>query len=138
MARRYAEDTSVPIGRTQDEAKERLRRIGADQIAIFESEASSALAFTAGGRMYRITVPRSPKPKDPRQDEKRAWRLLLLLLRAKLEAVREGATTLEREFLADMLLPDGSTVYQRAQEQLAIAYDKGSMPDRLLLQGPKS
>jgi hypothetical protein len=138
MTRRFAEDTSVPAGRSQDEVKDRLRRCGADQIAIYESEAQSAVAFTAAGRMYRITVPRTAKPKDPRQDERRAWRLLLLLLKAKLEAIREGATTMEREFLADMLLPDGSTVYQRAQEQLAIAYERGSMPDQLLLQGPRS
>lgn len=134
--RRFAEDTSVPVGRSQDEVKQRLRSVGADQIAIFESDAQSAVAFTAAGRMYRITVPRSAKTKGPRQDERRAWRLLLLLLKAKLEAIREGATTMEREFLADMLLPDGSTVYERAREQLAIAYEGGTMPNRLLLQGP--
>lgn len=137
MVRRFAEDTSVPVGRSQDEVKDRLRRAGADRIAVYEDERSSAVAFTVQGRMYRITVPTTAEARDPRQDARRAWRLLLLLLKAKLEAVREGATTIEREFLADMLLPDGSTVYERAREELAIAYDGGSMPNRLLLEGPK-
>lgn len=137
-SRRFAEDTSVPVSRSQDEVKVRLRAQGADSIAVYESSDRSAVAFTAEGRMYRITVPIVMGAKNARQEERRAWRLLLLLLKAKLEAVREGATTIEREFLADMLLPDGSTVHQRAVEELAIAYQGGSMPDRLLLEGPKS
>jgi hypothetical protein len=136
MTRRFAEDTSVPVGRSQDEVKVRLRGAGANQIAVFESDERTAVAFTLGDRMYRLTVPITPAAKDRRQDERRAWRLLLLLLKAKMEAVREGATTVEREFLADMLLPDGSTVYERAQDELRLAYAGGSMPDRLLLEGP--
>jgi hypothetical protein len=137
MARRFAEDTGVPVGRSQDEVKDRLRRSGADRIAVYEDEETSAVVFTVQGRMYRITVPTTADAKDPKQDARRAWRLLLLLLKAKLEAVREGATTIEREFLADMLLPDGSTVYQRAAEELAIAFEGGSMPATLLLEGPR-
>jgi hypothetical protein len=136
VVRRFAQDTDVPVGRTQEEVKKRLKAVGADQIAVFESAERSAVAFSALGRMYRIEVPR-PKSKDPDQEERRAWRLMLLLIKAKLEAVREGATTIEREFLADMLMPDGSTVHQRAKEALAIAYDKGTMPPNLLLSGPK-
>jgi hypothetical protein len=37
---------------------------------------------------------------------------LLLIIRAKLEAVESGITTLESEFLANILLPDGGTVGQ--------------------------
>jgi hypothetical protein len=112
--RRYAEDTSVPIDRTQAEVKDRLRKAGADQLAIYEGSGSSMVGFALAGRMYRLTVPLSANPKSAAQDEKRAWRLLLLLLKAKLEAVTEGATTIEREFLADMLLPNGQTVYERS------------------------
>ena len=35
------------------------------------------------------------------------WRALLLIIRAKLEAVASGITTLENEFLANIVLPDG-------------------------------
>jgi hypothetical protein len=137
MTRRFAEDTSVPVSRTQEEIKARLRSHGADQIAVFESEDRSAVAFRLGFAMYRITVPTDAKAKNRAQDDRRAWRLLGLLMKSKLEAVREGATTVEREFLADMLLYDGQTVSERLGPELQIAQREGRMPTTLLLDGPK-
>jgi len=40
------------------------------------------------------------------------WRCILLLVKAKLETVSSGASTLEREFLADLKLADGRTVHE--------------------------
>lgn len=138
MTRRFAQDTAVPVGQSQSEVKDRLRKAGADQIAIFESAEKTAIAFRLEARMYRVTLPVPAGAKDQSQEERRAWRLLLLLIKAKLEAVREGATTIEREFLADLLLHDGSTVGEWAREELAIAYERGVMPNHLMLEGPKS
>jgi hypothetical protein len=138
VTRRFAEDTRVPVGRTLEEVKAQLRRAGADNIAVFEGVAKSAVGFTAEGRMYRIDVPVRANVPNPEQEQRRAWRLMLLLIKAKLEAVREGATTIEREFFADMLMPNGQTLHQAATPELAIAYDKGVMPERLLLGGPGS
>jgi len=135
--RRFAEDTKVPVDRSQAAVKAELRKAGADQIAVYESADKSAVAFRLEARFYRITIPTTPGAKNAAQDERRAWRLLLLLLKAKLEAVREGATTVEREFLADMLMPDGSTVGEWAGPQLAIAYERGQMPAQLMIEGPK-
>lgn len=135
-ARRFAERTDVPVGRTQDDAKARLRAAGADQIMIYEAQDRSAIAFRLAGRFYRIDIPTDPKAKDARQDERRAWRLLLLLMKAKLEAVREGATTIEREFLSDAVLPNGSTVGAWASTELTLAYESGAMPKSLMLEGP--
>lgn len=137
MTRRFAEDTSVPVSRTQDEIKARLRAAGADQIAVFESDERSAVAFRIDSAMYRITVPTDAAAKNAAQDARRAWRLLGLLMKSKLEAVREGATTVEREFLADMLLYDGQTLSERLGPELQLAYEQGRMPAALLLEGPK-
>lgn len=136
MKRRFAEDTSVPVGRTQDEIKARLRSHGADQIAVFESGEQTAVAFRIGAAMYRITVPIDPKAKNRPQDERRAWRLLGLLMKSKLEAVREGATTVEREFLSDMLMRDGATVGEVILPQLESHYKSGS-PVTLMLEHRK-
>ena len=65
------------------------------------------------------------------QREREAWRRLLLLVKAKLEVVAEGVSTFEREFLPDILLPDGSTVYQMLAPQLEQAYESGDMPSLL-------
>lgn len=136
MTRRFAEDTSVPTSKTQDEIKVRLRAAGADRIAVYEDSKSSAIAFSLGQGMYRVTVPIDPKAKNRAQDERRAWRLLGLLIKSKLEAVREGATTVEREFLADRLLPDGATMGEWSAAQLQVAYERGQMPTSLLIGGP--
>jgi len=135
MAQRFAERTAVPVGQSQDSVKKLLKGAGSDQIAVYEAADKSAVAFRVDGRFYRITVPIVVGKAVAEQEERRAWRLLLLLLKAKLEAVREGATTIEREFLADMLMPDGSTVAEWTAQPLALAYKEGAMPPQLLLPG---
>ena len=59
------------------------------------------------------------------------WRALLLIIRAKLEAVESGITTLETEFLANMVLPDGGTVGDWLEPQIHQAYTTGRMPPML-------
>jgi hypothetical protein len=59
------------------------------------------------------------------------WRALALVVKAKLEAVECGISTFEEEFLAWMMLPDGSTVGDRMLPQLETAYRTGQMPPLL-------
>lgn len=63
------------------------------------------------------------------------WRSLFLVVKAKLDAVTVGISTIEREFLADTVLPNGQTMGEHALPKLAEAYERGGMP-RLLLLGP--
>jgi hypothetical protein len=135
--RRFAEDTRVPVGQTQGEIKERLRKASADQIAVFESPDKTSIMFRLGWAMYRVTIPIQAKVRNRAQEERRAWRLMGLLIKSKLEAIRAGATTVEREFLADMLLYDGQTVSEKMGPELQLAHDEGRMPKTLLLEGPK-
>lgn len=65
------------------------------------------------------------------QREREAWRRLLLVTKAKLEIVADGSSTVEREFLADILLPDGGTVHERLAAQLEASYRDGAMPPLL-------
>ena len=55
---------------------------------------------------------RRPRHHDREEACRQRCRALLLIIRAKLEAVESGITTLEIEFLANILLPDGGTVGQ--------------------------
>jgi hypothetical protein len=59
------------------------------------------------------------------------WRALLLIIKAKLEAIAGGISTLEREFLADVVMPDSQTVGQWLAPQLEAAYQSGRMPPLL-------
>jgi hypothetical protein len=63
---------------------------------------------------------------------------VLLLLKSKLEIVRLGMTSLEREFLADMVLPGGSTVHHAIADALRRELASGELPNRLLGAGDNS
>jgi len=52
-----------------------------------------------------------PIPENCRENERRQrWRVMVMVTKAKLEAVACGISTIEREFLSDIVLPDGRTV----------------------------
>ena len=53
-------------------------------------------------------VERAPEAaqKAYEQAERQAWRALLLVIKAKLEAVEAGITSIEQEFLPNMVLPE--------------------------------
>lgn len=69
------------------------------------------------------------------QEERRRWRAQLLLVKAKLEMIATGETTVEREFLADMLTADGRTIGKQLGPVIERMYATGKMPATLLL-GP--
>ena len=53
------------------------------------------------------------------------------MIKAKLEAIHQGISSIEREFLADTIMPDGQTVAEWVEPQLAKAYESGQMPKLL-------
>jgi hypothetical protein len=55
------------------------------------------------------------------------WRALVLVLKAKLEAVASGISTLESEFLAGIVLPNGMTVGQAMLPRLSDAVTSGRL-----------
>jgi hypothetical protein len=61
------------------------------------------------------------------------WRALALAIKAKLEAVEAGITSFEDEFMAHIVLPDGSTFGRWARPQIAKVYEENTMPSLLAL-----
>jgi len=53
------------------------------------------------------------------------------VIKAKLEAVEAGIAVFEDEFMANIVLPNGSTVSQFMLPQIAQAYESGNMPNML-------
>jgi hypothetical protein len=125
----------------------------------------AAIQFRMAGRMVRLEVKTAPassfepkswqamngcsekspgfkakrqewRVKQAAQAARAAWRRLLLICKAKLEIIADGGSTLEREFLADVMLPDGKTVHQLLSGQIEEAYSSGRMPP-LLSAGPR-
>lgn len=146
----YAQRTSVPIEQSQSEINETLRRAGASQLCTGWSPAAAFLAFSVGGRHVKLLVPmppaaeldttssgrkRSPAQRQQAQEQvqRQRWRALMLIVKAKLEAIEVGASTLEREFMADLVLPSGATVGQALEGQIAQAL-AGASSQKLLVQ----
>lgn len=151
--RRYATGTEVTASKSRAEIEDLLKRHGATSFASgWDDEQSRAvLVFKLAERHFRLVVrqaqaqdvPTSKRREAPAREkarveswiageERRRWRALLLVIKAKLEMIASGESSVEREFLADMLLPDGSTVAASILPRIAESYESGKMPRRLL------
>jgi len=153
---RYAADTSVSSERSRAEIESTLRRYKADAFGYLSERDSATIMFRMGGRHIKFILPMpDPASKEfthtPARGERRTaaaaeaaweqacrqrWRALALVIKAKLEAVAAGITTVEDEFLAHTVLPDGTTVGEWAKPQIALSYQSAQMPDRLMIAGP--
>jgi len=150
----YAANTTVSVENSRGEIERTLRRYKAEAFA-YATEANSAqIGFRISGRYVRflLTMPdpnhadftvhsrgrRAPEAAEKLWEQacRQKWRALALVIKAKLEAVSAGITTIEDEFLAHTVLPDGSTVGQWMQPQVDEAYRLGAMPSLLQLTGP--
>jgi hypothetical protein len=147
---RYAARTDVPADRSRGEIERLLFRYGATAFQYGWEGDTAAIGFKLADRYVRILLP-MPDRADPafRQSEggrrrsaetqqrayeqavRQRWRALVLIIKAKLEAIASGITTLEREFLADVVMPNNETVGQWLQPQIEAAYQSGRMPPLL-------
>jgi hypothetical protein len=140
----YAQGTEVTVDRSQTELRSTLRKYGADGLAMAETRDRAVVEFMANDRRIRFSLPlptetdadlRRTKAGVTRSsaqlrsavaaEERRRWRALVMVVKAKLEAVESGIVTFEDEFLAQTVLPDNSTVAEQIQEPIRRAYIQG-------------
>jgi hypothetical protein len=93
-----------------------------------------ARRFTHGRGSWTLPAAKQRALLD--QATRSAWRALLLVIKAKLEAVETGITTFEDEFLAHLVLPNGQTVGEWAIPMIAEAYENGLRLPPMLPMGP--
>lgn len=145
---RYAERTEVTSDRSRTEIESTLRRYGATAFAYGWDHHAATIMFEITNRrvLFRLPMPdrndrrfthtpsrgqrRDPASQEREYDQavRQKWRALALVIKAKLEAVGAGITTVEDEFLAHIVMPDGRTVGQHAVPAIAAAYESGEMP----------
>ena len=125
----YASETKITTERTRGEIEALLRVNKGERILTMDEPLELIVGFVMAGRWYKIEVAVDGAMTD--QGRRAKWRALLLVIKAKLEAVAQKISTVEREFLAMAVLPDGRSVGDWVEPQMAVAYDKGVMP-RLL------
>lgn len=138
----YAEKTEVPVERTKAEI-ERLvvEKHGADQYMTGQqlNPPRAMIQFRMENRIIRFELPLPLDPRDPvgnqskrtAQQMRTRWRALLLVIKAKLEAVERGVTTFEEEFLAHIVMPGDKTIGQYVIPQIDTAYTSGRLPRML-------
>ena len=150
----YARKTSVSIAHTRNEVVETLERYGADGFGYAQEDNLAIVIFSMGGRRFRMDL-QLPEPEGfrytnhspPRERNEKArqeaydqacrqrWRALLLVIKAKLEAISAGISTVEAEFLANIVLPDNTTAGDWLLPQIERAYQQGDMPPLLPAAG---
>lgn len=134
--------------RSRAEIERLLTRYGAQRFMSGWDRESATIAFEANGRRVRFVIPlptdaevaktRSGRNRNERDaanakasEERRRWRALALVIKAKLEAVETGVCAFEDEFLAHFVLPNGDTVSDWIRPQLEKSYDTGKLPPLL-------
>jgi hypothetical protein len=128
--RRYAEGTAVDVSKSRLEVESLLSKHGATQVVIGADSVkrSGFVHFALDGRQYRLMLPPREGKRNERQIEREQWRALVLLLKAKLEVVASEIASMEQEFLAYVVLPNGATVGSEIGPKLEQAYSTGKMP----------
>ena len=147
----YAEKTSVSVAKTKADIENLIEKAGAGQFVSGFKGDMAVIGFSLANRQIRFILP-LPDKKDnafwytPERRSKRTeqqayaaweqacrsrWRALYLIIKAKLEAVESGISTVEREFFYDVVLPDGKTIGEFMAPQLDTVYSTGKMPPML-------
>lgn len=156
---KYAAETTVSVSASQMELERTLERYGATSFIRAWDGDKAIVGFMLKERRMRFILPLPAKEEFRMKDSVRAgahhrytyksrrtdkemleaweqacrqrWRALNLVVKAKLEAVDAGISTIEDEFLANIYLPNGETVSEWMQPQIAEAYRTGDMPPML-------
>lgn len=136
--RLFAQGTTVQIARSRAEIEKLVLKHGASSYASgYEGDRANIL-FKMKDRRVRFTLvlerPSAPKAEE---ENRRRWRCLVFILKAKLEAVENGLVTFEEEFLSAIVIPGahGETVGQWVGPQLKQAYENGAAMPPLLGAG---
>lgn len=143
---KFAANTTVSPDDSLREIKTILKRYGATRIATSEEESQVIIGFEVHERRVRLVV-KTPTLAESRQNAKGAlmgsvqarqahekairqrWRALLLVIKAKMEAVEAGVETFEEAFMAQLVLPGSTrTVSEWLGPQIETAYRTGSLP----------
>jgi hypothetical protein len=145
---RYAKQTSVSSEKSRAEIEQTVHRYGADQFAFGEAEGRAMIGF-------RLTKPRKLTVRfllplyyerehegrrqihnlDPVRDAqqiRQRWTALLLVIKAKLEAVETNIETIEQAFMAETVMPDGKTVAEHLLPQINKMLESGVQQTLLL------
>jgi hypothetical protein len=138
---RFAEGTVVSVQKSKTEIEALIKKYKASGYISGYGEGKAFVMFMLENRCIRFNL-RLPSAGDEtfsrvkgrnmvaaiEQEERRLWRSLLLVIKAKLESAESGIETIDEAFLAQTVMPNGQTVGQWSKENLQDALVAGKMP----------
>lgn len=133
---RYAKNTTVPIARSKQKIEELLVSYGIEESFSGRSPRGDGIGWRYKGKIYKMNVPvpsRDEKTeKQYEQELRQRWRILFMSMKMKFEEIDAGVISFEDQFLAQMSLPDGTTVadFMRLPDNIA-KLEKSKMPKLL-------
>ena len=125
--RSYAYDTAVPVDRSKQQIEGLLAKHGAEgfhtgwQAARGDDPGWDAIEFLWKSRTIRFKLVRPKRASSQaalEQKHRQHWRVLHLVIKAKLEAVEAGVAIFEEEFLPFIVASDGRTVAEHLVPRL--------------------
>lgn len=133
----YAKATSVPISRSRSQIQDELEKFGIEEFFFGTSPRGQGIGFKYEGRVYKYNVPMPERTEGMtdnqyKQAQRQRWRILYMTLKMKLEEILGGGIPFEDQFMAQMCLPNGSSVsdFMKMPENIA-RLEKSKMPKLL-------
>lgn len=134
---RYAKNTSVPVARSKQKIEELLTSYGIEESFLGRSPRGDGIGWKYKGKVYKMSVP-TPNRDDFKthnqyqQALRQRWRILYMSMKMKFEEIDAGVISFEDQFLAQMSLPDGTTVadFMKLPENIT-RLEKTKMPKLL-------
>ena len=121
--RRYAEGTKVSIASSRAEIMHILAVHGVEKQATAVGPEGDQIIFELQDRQFRLSIAKPtlteirrmyPNAYDEQAkmdgEHRRRWRANVMLLKAKLEFIDSGDTTIEREMMPYMVTKGGQTI----------------------------
>jgi hypothetical protein len=155
----YAEKTSVPVERSRSEIERILTRYGAVRFGSMTEPDKATIYFEVKGRQVQIPIA-MPDPGDKRfthdarstyrrvsdtkrdqrveAERRRRWRVLVITVKAMLEAVESKLLTFDQAFLAHIVIPGRAmTLGEAITPKLDALYSGVMSLPALLSENPK-
>lgn len=128
--RRFAETTTVSVERSMTELRVYLQKQGAQRIVVTELEDEGVVLtyFRFRDRHVRFTFPMAGLTA---QEQRQRMRCALLVIKGKFESVHMEIEPVERAFMANLMLPDNTTVGDWLEPQVETIYREGAFPSLL-------
>ena len=125
---KFAQGTQVSAEKSQMQVSKILKSYKCQSVMIGYEDSVFFVGFIRDKIQVRLYCPVS----ESEPENRRRWRVMRIVLQSKFEIIQCGIKTFEEEFFADIVMPNGKTVWQTALPSVRKALESQKMPSTLL------